>query len=443
MLALRLARGSHPFLLLRRLLVAAASAGAGFLLLCALAYAVAHPDRPSAAALRLAWCALPLAAAVHLAVAVARTDPSTRPRPGLSSIGLGPARLAVIAAASTAVACTLGSALALLFFLHLRGDLTGLPFDGDAAELLAAGRPLPVPAALTLLALVPVTACAAVVLALRPAGLLGSRRAGAGERRTGTDAAGAGPAADGAGAAGTGAVRAGTVRTGAVRAGTGRGGAVREGAVDAAARDPFDAVPAPPGLPWGVALMAAGLALELYGARGTGDAVPLPGGVPGSPLPVLAGWALTALGLVVAGPGLAHLCGRLLQAYRPGATRLLAGRALMAEARRVGRPLGVLCAVVAAGLTANSLYAQADTRPFGPLSGLGAAVVLACAAGSVLTAAVETRQRRAGTTAALLRLGAPAGLLRSAGLLRAAALIAGFAPLTWLVAALTALPLRP
>ncbi|MEV5447124.1 hypothetical protein AB0N23_31985, partial [Streptomyces sp. NPDC052644] len=74
---------------------------------------------------------------------------------------------------------------------------------------------------------------------------------------------------------------------------------------------------------------------------------------------------------------------------------------------------------------------------------LGAAVVLACAAGSVLTAAVETRQRRAGTTAALLRLGAPAGLLRSAGLLRAAALIAGFAPLTWLVAALTALPLRP
>ncbi|OEJ94189.1 hypothetical protein [Streptomyces thermolilacinus] len=429
MLALRLARGSHPFLLLRRLLVAAASAGAGFLLLCALAYAVAHPDRPSASALRLAWCALPMAAAVHLAVAVARTDPSTRPRPGLSSIGLGPARLAVIAAASTAVACTLGSTLALLFFLHLRGDLTGLPFDGDAADLLGGGQPLPLPAALTLLALVPVIASAAVALTLRPTGSLWSRRTRGGEGRDGTGAAPAGTHALGANAVGTGALRTGAVR------------AAVPGAVPA--RDPFDPVPAPAGLPWGVALMAAGLALELYGARGTGDAVPLPGGVPGSPVPVLAGWALTALGLAVVGPGLAHLCGRLLQAYRPGATRLLAGRGLMAEARRIGRPLGVLCAVVATGLTANTLYAQADTRPFGPLSGLGATVVLACAAAALFTAVAEVRQQRAGTTAALLRLGAPAAVLRSAALLRGVVLLAGFAPLTWLVAALTALPLRP
>ncbi|WOI62206.1 hypothetical protein [Streptomyces fradiae] len=409
MLALRLTRGAHPFLLVRRLLVAAAAAGAGLLLLCVLGYALAHPDRPSASALRLAWCALPLAACAHLAVAVARTDPATRPRPGLSAAGLGPVRLTAVAAASTAVACTLGSALALLIFLYLRGDLAGLPFGGAAAEPLGAGRPLPLPAALTLLALVPAAASAAVALALRPAG---RRRAGGGGR-----------------AAGSGA-------------GTGASGADGTAPATAAARDPFAPAPAPAGLPWGVALMAAGLALGMYGARDTGDALPLPGGVPGSPAPVLAGWALLALGLVVAGPGLTHLCGRLLQAYRPGAARLLAGRTLMAEARRLGRPLGVLCAVAAAGLTANSLYAATDTRPFGPLSGLGATVVLACSVTAVLVAAVETRQVRAGTTSALLRIGTPAGLLRSAALLRAVVLLAAFAPLTWLAAALTALPLR-
>ncbi|MDV9187997.1 hypothetical protein R6L23_07170, partial [Streptomyces sp. SR27] len=158
MLALRLARGSHPLVLTRRLLVAAAAAGVGFLLLCTLGYAVGHPDRSSTSVLRLLWCALPLAATVQFAVAVARTDPATRPRPGLSAVGLGPARLTAIAAASTAVACTLGSAVALLFYLHLRGDITGLPFDGAAADLLAADQPLPLAAALTLLAVLPVTA---------------------------------------------------------------------------------------------------------------------------------------------------------------------------------------------------------------------------------------------------------------------------------------------
>ncbi|OII70734.1 hypothetical protein [Streptomyces sp. CC77] len=412
MLALRLARATHPLVLLRRLLVAAASAGVGFLLLCTLAYAVAHPDRSAGSVLRLAWCALPLAATVHLAVAVARTDPSTRPRPGLSSVGLGPGRLAAIAAASTAVSCTLGSALALLFFLHLRGDLTGLPFDRAAADLLAAGRPLPLPAALTLLAVTPVAASAAAALTLRP------RPPGRRRVLTGTPTDGNG----------------GRHRTD--RAVDGDLGAEE-------ARDPFDPAPAPTGLPWGTALVAIGLAVEVYGTRG-GDSprLPLPGGVPGITLGVLAGWVLTAVGLAVAGPGLAHLCGRVVQAYRPGATRLLAGRALMDEARRVGRPLGVLSAVVAAGITAAELYGRAaGARPFGPLAGLGAALVLACAAATVLTAALETRQVRAGSTAALIRLGAPATLLRSAALLRVAVLLAVFAPVTWAVATLTALPL--
>lgn len=61
---------------------------------------------------------------------MARTDPATRPREGMDAAGLGPLRLTLAAAVSTAVACTLGSALALAVFLHLRGELSGLPFDG-------------------------------------------------------------------------------------------------------------------------------------------------------------------------------------------------------------------------------------------------------------------------------------------------------------------------
>ncbi|MEU1027141.1 hypothetical protein ABZ366_34795, partial [Streptomyces sp. NPDC005904] len=76
MLALRLARGAHPLVQLRRLLVAGASAGTGFLLLCTLANAMRHPGAGSV--LRLAWCVAPLAATVYFAVAVARADPGTR-----------------------------------------------------------------------------------------------------------------------------------------------------------------------------------------------------------------------------------------------------------------------------------------------------------------------------------------------------------------------------
>ncbi|MFE9138157.1 hypothetical protein [Streptomyces sp. NPDC007355] len=380
MLALRLARGAHPLVLTRRLLVAAAAAGVGFLLLCTLGYAVGHPERSSASVLRLLWCALPLAATVQFAVAVARTDPSTRPRPGLSAIGLGPARLTAIAAASTAVACTLGSMVALLFYLHLRGDITGLPFDGAAAELLAADQPIPLAAALTLLAVLPVTAATAAGLALRPR-----------------------PAP-----------------------------AEPEGAEK----------PMPSGLPWGVALIAVGLAVETYaGQGGGGDGLPLPGRFDGNPAGVLAGWVLTACGLAMAGPGITHGCGRLLQAVRPGAARLLAGRALTDEARRIGRPLGVVSAVFSCGLAAASLHG-AGSGAFGPLTGLGAVLILACTTATLMTAALESRQSRAHTTEALLRIGAPPTVLRSAAWMRAGVLLAVFLPLTWIVAELAALPLR-
>jgi hypothetical protein len=383
-LALRLARGARPLDLLRRLTVAAASAGVGFLLLSALAYALSHPGDPSSAVLRLVWCLVPLTAAVYFATAVARTAPGTRPRTGLSAIGLGPGRLAAIGAASTALSAVLGSLAALLLFLYLRGDLTGLPTPGGPAGALAAGRPLPLAAALTLLALAPVAATAAAVLALRP-------RPGA-------------PAAP--------------------------------GAAPAAPR------PAPGGLPWGCALTAAGLAVGTYAAR-TGDSgsVPLPGGLDADPAGVLTGWALTAIGLAVAGPALTHFCGRLLQWVRPGAVRLLAGRVLMEEARRIGRPLGVVCAVASAAVAAWTLH-EDGARPFGPLTGLGAALVAVCTTATLVTSALEARAERAGLAAELRAMGAPAGRLRAAAGLRVAVLLLVFAPLTWLVAVLAAAPLN-
>lgn len=390
MLALRLARGAHPLVQLRRLLVAAASAGTGFLLLCTLGYAMGHPDASGGAVLRLAWCVAPIAATVYFAVTVARTDPATKPRSGLSAVGLGPARLMVLAAISTAVACTLGSMVALLFFLHLRGDVYGLPFDGAASELLAAGQPLPLAAALTLLALVPLAASAASAAALRP--------------RT-------------------------TKRRG--KPGTER----KEPA------DP-DAPAAPPsGLPWGIALLAVGLAVEAYASRATGASkLTLPGGLTGSPAGVLAGWALTAVGLALAGPGLTYLCGRILQAARPGATRLLAGRGLQEEARRIGRPLGVLCVVGSAAYAALTLH-SGDRSAVGPLTALGSLLVAGCAVLTLATAAVEAKHARSDTTSALLQLGAPTSMLRGTAALRAGALAAVFGPLTWVVAQLAALPL--
>jgi hypothetical protein len=456
-LALRLTRGSHPAVQLRRLLVAVASAGTGFLLLCTLGYAMGHPDSPAAAALRLAWCATPLAATVHFAVAVARTDPATRPRPGLSAIGLGPGRLMAISATTTALACALGSMLALLFNLHLRGDLTGMPFDGAAAEFLASDQSLPLPAALTLLAVVPVTASLAVALTLRPKDTKHPSSTKSAPRSYGRFGAyGRSGTRETFGAYGRFGSR---LRTG------GRTAAVEdtsapapepaphaEPAADAeptaTVTGPVDLDPTrppaprevPKGLPWGVAVLAAGLAVEAYANRTADtDGLSMPGGHAGGPAGVLAGWVLTALGLALAGPGLTHLCGRLLQAVRPGAVRLLAGRVLMEEATRIGRPLGVVCAVASGAYAMTALY---DTdASVGPLTTLGTLLVTGCTVATLLTAAVEARQARADTTAALVRLGAPATVLRSAAALRAGALLALFVPLTVVIAELAALPL--
>jgi len=467
-LALRLTRSAHPAVQLRRLLVAAASAGTGFLLLSALGYALGHPDEPAGSLLlRLAWCATPLAATVHFAVAVARTDPATAPRPGLSAVGLGPGRLMTVSAITTALATTLGCLLALLVFLHLRGDLTGLPFDGAAADFLAADQPLPLPAALTLLAAIPATASLAVALTLRPRdpgatvqgprhrfGRFGAFGGSAGRETFGAYGrfgarfgkpravvpAGAAPVVPGRAPSTTAAPQ--TPNTVTAPEDTARG---QERSPDAEAT-PRPAPPSPSPspqqtpatLPWGIATLAAGLAVEAYAGHTTPADLTMPNGLTTGPVGVLLGWALTAVGLALAGPGLTHLCGRLLQSVRPGALRLLAGRALMAEADRIGRPLGVLCAV------ASAVYALAGLQTpatLGPLTTLGVLVVAGCALATLLTAAVESRQVRSDTTAALLRLGAPGTVLRGAAALRAGALLAVFGPLTLLVAALAAQPL--
>ncbi|WP_199571210.1 hypothetical protein [Streptomyces murinus] len=450
MLDLRLTRAARPAVQLRRLLVAAASAGTGFLLLSCLGYALKRPEAAGSGALRLAWCVVPVAATVYLALAVARTDPGTRPRPGLSAIGLGPARLMAVSALVTALSTTLGSLVALSLFLHLRGDLTGLPFDGAAASFLAAGKSLPLAATLTLLAVVPVVATVAVALALRPRDprpvVRPQRRYLPFVRQAGGPAAGGPATGDPATGGRTAEVEA--AGEGVTSAGEGTP-AARGAVIDPRFTPPSPADKAdddkgpgdtPSGLPWAVALLAAGLTAQAYAGRTpptpafTFTTVPTGAGL------FLLGWLLTAVGLVLAAPGLTHLCGRLLQCARPGALRLLAGRGLMAEATRIGRPLGILCAVTAAGYAVTTLY-DAPGRPFGPLSALGALVVAGCAFATLLTVAVETRQGRAETTDALLRLGAPATVLRGAAALRAFTLLAFFTPLTLAIAALAAFPL--
>ncbi|MDX2814473.1 hypothetical protein ACFYYN_31410 [Streptomyces sp. NPDC001902] len=383
MLSLRVALGSRPEVLLRRLLVVAAAAGTGFLLLAVLGHALAHPEDAPDGLVRLLWCAVPFAATVHLSVLVARTEPSGRLHAGLASAGLGRHGLPLLAAASSALNCGLGVLIALLGFLFLRGELPG-PHLGGAAEALGADRELPFAGALTLLASLPLAAAVSAAVVLRP-------------RRSRGDEA-----------------------------------AVRDGGV-------------PSGLPWGAALVAIGLAVQISSAGGAGapgpdGALPLPGGLGHAAPAVVGGWLLTATGMVLAMPGLVHLCGRLLAAYRPGALRLLAGRALQEEATLVGRPLGALCAVAATALAGSDRFG-AVAHPVGPLTVLGAVLVVLSAVATALTATVDAKRARRPATAALSRLGTPAALLRNAAAVRALAVLGVVLPLTLLIAHLGTLPL--
>nr|WP_237518646.1 hypothetical protein [Streptomyces sp. SID5910] len=428
-----------------------------------------------------------------------------------------------VSATTTALAGAIGSLVALLAFLHLRGDLTARPFDGAAADSLAVGLRLPFPAAVTLLTLLPAIASAAVALSLRPREARPARSTGTrGYGRFG--AYGWGTARETFGTYGRFGARwpqtpttppaptppattdtpeapmpasshtthpadshathpadsyapepagsraaqpagshtpqpaqpAGSRAAGAARVGA--GGTLHSPAsaphpTATPAEAPLTDTPADTRplttdarplttntprqntttLPWGIAILTAGLAIETY-TRNTTDPHPTP------TAGTLLGWTLTALGLALAGPGLTHLCGRLLQAARPGALRLLAGRVLMEESSRIGRPLGIVCAVASAAYAAVTLYGE-DGPAAHPLGTLGALVVAGATVATLLTAAVEAKHTRTDTTSALLRLGAPRSTLRAAAAVRAAALLALFGPLTLLVAALAALPL--
>jgi hypothetical protein len=348
--------------------------------------------------------------------------------------------------------------VALLFFLHLRGDLTGMPFDGAGVDFLAPEKPLPLPAALTLLGLVPALASLTVALVMRPRddrpkgtarpygrfgayGRTGTRETFGSYGRFGARRrSSAQPAGSRAAGAAPGPKKGGTPQA---RAGETPSTATSTEGTPPDNLDPTTLPPppreAPKGLPWGIAVLAAGLAVEAY--AGKQHTTPLPGGLTGGAPGTLIGWLLTAAGLALAGPGLTHLCGRLLQSAHPGALRLLAGRVLMAEATRIGRPLGVVCAVASGAYAMTTLHTTATTPDIGPLTTLGLLLVTGCTLATLATAAVEAKHARADTTAALLRLGAPATMLRSAAALRAGAVLALFGPLTLVVAELAALPL--
>jgi hypothetical protein len=378
-LSFRVVRGARFHVLVRWVLVAAASAGTGLLLLAALGWALGHPHRASDAAVRLVWCVVPVVLTVQFGGAGGRAVPGRWPRPGLAAVGLGRIGVALLAASATALTCAVGSAVALLAFLHLRGDLSGLPFHGAATDVLGGTEPVPLPAALTLLGLVPVSAAVIGAARLWPPRTVSTARA---PRKV-------------------------------------------------SAADP------PGGLPWGVALMAVGLAAEVAAPRG--HELPLPGGL-GTIAPLaLAGWIVATAGMVLAGPGLVHACGRLLAAFRPGALRLLAGRALQEEARAIGRPLGALCATAAAALAAYDLR-HGGGRPPGPLTELAAVLIVVCVLATAGTALLEARRGRETASDALRQFGASPALLRGAVALRAGVLLAAVVPLTALVAALATVP---
>ncbi|GAB2627149.1 hypothetical protein GCM10027168_68620 [Streptomyces capparidis] len=400
MLRLRVARRSRPAAVSRGLLLAAVSGGAGFLLLCALGCALAGPRGTAAA--RLLWCSVPVAAALPLAAAVSRVRASRALREALAAVGGEGRGLAGAAAAATGLACAAGSGLALPVFLHVRGDLAGWPtggwpLSGALSSALGAGLPLPVAGTLTLLAVVPLLGAAVSALAVRPSPARPPRVRRA--RRVGWRV---GP---------------------------------RPGALTAADRGPWGT------LRVGGALLLGGLGVELCGAQlAPGYELLLPGGLDPVPAVLLAGWVVAVAGLVLAGPGLVHLCGRLLASARPGAVRLLAGRGLQSEAGRLGRPLGLLCAAGCGAVAAVRLAeVSAQPRP-GPLTACGAALVVLCAVGTVLAAAAESRRTCRPARVALSCLGAPASVSRRAAVLRTGALLAWLGPLTWLAAELVAFP---
>ncbi|MFI9331810.1 hypothetical protein ACIGZJ_30240 [Kitasatospora sp. NPDC052868] len=362
MFYLRLARGYRALDLGRWLLTALAGAVVAGFLLRALGRAMSDPLGPGDALVRLLWCLPPLAAVAWFAAVAARAVPAQRPEriTGLTAAGAGAARIRTLIAGEIALACTLGSALTLLVFLVLRNDIAGPALAPD----LGMGVPLPAAAPVTLLALVPLTA-----------------------------------------------------------------GIAAAGAVPLAEALPGGRRPAPTGfsplriaLPVGLAV--TGLALELIalrpGSAADGRPIRLPAGLGSTSTAALGGWVACALGLVLLTGPLLSWTGRLLALGRPTPLRLLAGRGLTAQARRLGPPLAVLTLALAMVLTTIRYWigtpGSADALP-----AIEACLVLGCTAAAVVARLAEVRTARRDVTDALLRLGAAPRLLFGAVALRALA----------------------
>jgi hypothetical protein len=379
-LSVRLLRGARVAVLAQWVLVGLASWGTGLLLLGALGWALSHPSGGAPHLLaRLAWCAVPVVATAQFAAAVGRTQPAGWPRVGLAAAGLGGSGLVLLGTATSVLVCAAGSVPALLAFLLLRGALGGAPFDGVGPGVLAAGHTLPPGGVVTLLAVVPLAAGVAGVARLRPG-------------RHDSDGA------------------------------------------DVAAEEPRRA---PAGLPWGVALVAVGLAVE-SGAPGH-DVMPLPSGLGRIAPGAAGGWVLVTVGLVLAGPGLLDGCGRLLAGFHSGVVRLLAGRALQREARRLGPAVGLLSATAAAAVSVYGLRQDAG-HPLGPVTTFGAVLVAVCVLGTAVSAASESRAARRPAVEALRGQAAPAATLRAVAAVQTAVLLVVFLAPATVVAALSNTP---
>ncbi|WP_344330653.1 hypothetical protein, partial [Kitasatospora putterlickiae] len=284
MFYLRLARGYRALDLGRWLLTALAGSIVAAFLLRALGRAMSDPHAGTDALVRLLWCLPPLAAVAWFAAVAARALPARRAEriTGLTTAGAGARRIRALIAGEVALACGAGAGLPLLLFLVLRNDIAG----PELADELGMGVALPAAAPVALLALVPLTA-----------------------------------------------------------------GLAATGAVPHAETLPGRPRPEPTGFgPWRLALpiglAVIGLALELIalrpGAAADGRPIHLPAGLGTTSTAALGGWAASALGLaLLTGPLLAW-AGRLLALGRPTPLRLLAGRGLTAQARRLGAPAGGL-----------------------------------------------------------------------------------------------------
>ncbi|MEV7780476.1 hypothetical protein [Kitasatospora sp. NPDC088351] len=383
MFYLRLARGYRVLDLGRWLLTALAGAIVAAFLLRALGRALSDPLGGTDAVVRLLWCLPPLAAVAWFASVAARAVPAQRPEriTGLTTAGAGVARIRALIAGEVALACTVGSALTLLVFLVLRNDIAG----PSLAPELGMGVPLPAAAPVTLLALVPLT--------------------------SGIAAAGAVPLAE---------TLPGVPRP---------------------ARSGFG--PLRIALPIGLAVL--GLALELIalrpGAAADGRPIHLPAGLGSTSTAALGGWAAVALGLALLTGPLLSWTGRLLAVGRPTPLRLLAGRGLTAQARRLGPPLAVLTLAVAMVLTTVRYWIgtpdSADALP-----AIEACLVLGCAAAAVAARLAEVRTARRDVTAALLRIGTSPRLLFGAVALRTLAVGTVLLVTGGLTAALAAAGLR-